>query len=66
MAKVVGVDQSRFKRCTCNGCASIIEYTMNEVSRCDYKDYDGTSDTNYSIACPKCGKSVTVYPYARH
>ncbi len=65
MARVIGVDQTKFKQCTCGDCGSIIEYTINEVSRSTSTDYTGSSDTYYYITCPKCQKWVTVYPYTR-
>ena len=60
MVKVVGIDESAKKRVTCRSCASILEYTRNEIQEHSYTDYGGGRDTDYFIVCPSCAERVTV------
>lgn len=63
MVQVVGKDQSAVKRTTCRGCASILEYTLSEVSRGFSSDYTGGTDYYNYIRCPVCSKEVYVKGY---
>lgn len=56
MAKVVGRDESVVKRATCKNCASIIEYTPNEVTSYFASDYGGGRDEYFKLNCPNCGQ----------
>lgn len=56
MAKVVGKDDTKLKRITCEGCTSIIEYIPNEV-QCRS---DGDGDVTHWITCPCCNKDVFI------
>ena len=55
MARVVGRDDSVIKRATCKNCASIIEYTPNEVISYIASDYGGGRDEYFKLCCPNCG-----------
>ena len=59
MIKVVGIDDSAIKRITCRSCASILEYTQNEVKRIKHSyDYLGDFSVSDGIKCPKCHSNV--------
>lgn len=61
MPKVVGIDSSVFKRVTCRGCGSVIEYAPNEVRNLhNGTDYSGGSDGSDGFNCPNCGKEVAT------
>jgi RNase P subunit RPR2 len=60
MVQIVGKDQSVYKRITCRNCATILEYTPNEVQKRVTKDYGGGTDVTEYIQCPNCAKDVTV------
>lgn len=60
MAKVVGKDKKAVKRVTCSGCASIVEYTQNEVKEINGRDYGGGPDGCTYITCPQCQKRITL------
>lgn len=60
MPTVVGKDDKHVHRCTCKNCASILEYTKNEVDEVNGKDYYGGSDGYEYINCPTCGKRVIL------
>lgn len=59
MPKVVGQDQSVYKRITCRKCAAINEYTPNEV-RVLWQglDYGGGSDGAKGFNCANCGAQI--------
>ena len=57
---VVGVDQQAIKRATCRSCASILEYTPSDVVEWQNRGYDGSSDTEYYLPCPKCKNHVVL------
>jgi RNase P subunit RPR2 len=63
MVKIVGKDERAVKRTTCVRCASILEYTLNEVSRIVVRDYGGGSDSYNTIQCPNCASSIQVKGY---
>lgn len=63
MVIVVGSDPTAVKRCTCLGCASILEYTKSEIQSRQVRDYTGCVDTYYAIVCPRCGQDVMVNRY---
>lgn len=59
MPKVVGQDQTVYKRITCNHCGAINEYTPNEVRTLwSGTDYSGGSDGAKGFNCAGCGKEV--------
>lgn len=59
MVKVIGRDETAVKRITCPGCASILEYTQNEVKRIRHNcDYLGDCDYDDGIKCPECDGNV--------
>lgn len=60
MPKIVGKDQSIYKRITCKHCASIIEYLPVEVKVLRTTDYAGGVDVREYIACPKCCREVVI------
>lgn len=59
MATVVGTDDRAKKRMTCNGCASIVEFTNGEIiTLWSGTDYGGGPDGAKGIKCPKCGENI--------
>lgn len=58
MAKVVGYDQSAYKRTTCHECAAIIEYTAKDLEEKTETDYTGSRDLVYILRCPGCGHGI--------
>ena len=60
MVKVVGRDESVVKRITCRGCASILEYTQNEVKSYHGRDISGGADGREWVNCPCCGGEVII------
>ncbi len=60
MVEIIGEDNSIKKRITCGNCASILEYTPNEIQEITTSDYLGDSDLIKFLNCPKCGKKVYV------
>lgn len=64
MAKVVGQDQSAYKRITCRRCAAIVEYVENEVRLLrNYADIDGGRNVEYGIICPQCSNEIITKHY---
>jgi len=57
MVKIVGKDESFVKRVTCRSCASILEYTLNEVREYHGTDYTGgvPNDTSQIYIDPTTG-----------
>ncbi len=60
MARVIGKSKQVEKRCTCQGCGSIVAYLPNEVKRRDGVDYGGGPDGDESIPCPNCGARIIL------
>lgn len=60
MVRVVGKEESAVKRITCRSCASILEYTRNEINRYIGRDYSGGPDGKEWIICPSCGSDITI------
>lgn len=58
MVKVIGRDEAAVKRTTCRSCASILEYTLNEVKNFISYDYGDLLVINYYVDCPNCGNKV--------
>lgn len=58
MVEIVGKDQKYVKRITCEKCASILEYTDNELKKYSGTDYSGGADGHEWIDCPCCGNKV--------
>lgn len=63
MVQIVGKDPAAIKRVTCKGCASLLEYTLSEVTSFNSTDYSGCSDDYHYITCPGCSKRVYVKGY---
>lgn len=62
MVTVVSVvpDRSVVKEVICRNCGSKLEYVPADIQKHSYKDYDGTSNTDYFIICPPCSNRVIV------
>ena len=60
MVTVVGIDQSAMKQTTCKNCASLLQYTQNEVQEYHDRDISGGADGSEWIDCPKCGQRVIL------
>lgn len=60
MVKVVGKDEKAVKRITCKSCASILEYTLNEVKSRHGTDYGGGPDGCEWVDCPSCGNKAII------
>lgn len=61
MVTVVGKNPLAMKRVTCRKCASILEYTPNEVFKTTINhDYLGDYDTVRAVQCPTCGHKQPV------
>ena len=61
MAKVIGHEPKLVKRCTCQNCAAIIEYTRSEIKNRFYKDGMPMTDEGRrieGITCPDCKEFV--------
>jgi len=59
MAKVIGFDETKYKRFTCYSCAAIVEYAPNEVG------WNGQRDEGCKIMglfCPNCNKFHRTNP----
>lgn len=64
MPKVVGQDQTIYKRITCRQCGSINEYTPNEVRDLwKGRDIDGGMSVTQGFNCANCGKEVITKSY---
>lgn len=53
-------DKNVVKRCTCSNCGSLLEYTPNDVTYKNYKDYDGSSYRYAEFNCPNCSKLIQI------
>lgn len=60
MVKVVGIDRNAVRRITCKECASILEYTTNDVQTHTGTDYRGWERGCTYVNCPNCRKGVTI------
>lgn len=60
MVKIVGRDERAVKRITCRKCASILEYTENEVKSRHGVDYSGGADGTEWVDCPSCGGQAII------
>lgn len=58
MAKVIGLDSTFLRQCSCKKCASIIEYSLNELRQYTYKDISQCVEVVYWIPCPSCGNKI--------
>jgi hypothetical protein len=58
--KVVGFAKQAKYRCTCRGCAAIVEYTLREVKSKYVNDYGGGGDMQHTITCPNCTRAIYV------
>lgn len=57
----IGKDVSAVKRTTCYNCATVLEYTKNDIFRHKHSfDYLGDYSTDDAITCPNCNKPVIV------
>jgi RNase P subunit RPR2 len=60
MPTIVGKDPEKVRRCTCNNCASILEYTLSETRTRVVFDYSGDSETIRELTCSGCGHVIQV------
>lgn len=60
MIQIVGKDQKHIHTISCKNCASVLEYTRNEVKEQHGKDYSGGSDGCEYIWCPACNHKVVI------
>ena len=60
MVKIVGRDDNHVKRVTCRVCASVLEYTLNEVKEYHGTDIGGGPDGCEWVDCPNCGKRAVI------
>ena len=60
MVDIVGYDEEKKKKVTCNQCTAILKYSLSEVKTWVDTDYTGGSDTVSYIDCPGCGHRVAV------
>lgn len=60
MAKKIGTDKKFIKTITCKNCASIIEYTLQEIKEVNGRDYSGGADGCRYIDCPECSKRILL------
>jgi hypothetical protein len=59
MPKIIGQDQSVYKRATCQHCGAINEYTPKEVQILwKGKDISGTMEVTKGFSCGQCGDVV--------
>lgn len=59
MAKVIGFEESSYKKFVCYHCCAIIQYAPNETY------YPGSTDEGTKIEglkCPNCGDFVRTNP----
>ena len=56
--KVISVDPSVYKRCTCKNCGSVLEYTPSDVQVKSVSDYTGSTEHYKCIECPVCGEQI--------
>ena len=59
MAKVIGFDESVYKKFVCSGCAAIVQYAPNEDKYTDRAD-EGTQIKG--LKCPNCGNFHRTNP----
>ncbi len=64
MPRVVGQDQSVYKRFTCRHCGAVNEYLPNEV-RILYqgRDISGCMEVTKGFNCANCSKEVFTESY---
>lgn len=48
------------KAVTCGTCKADLEYEYADVDSYSYRDYGGTAETYYRIACPSCKNYCSV------
>jgi|JI9StandDraft_1071089.scaffolds.fasta_scaffold694515_2 RNase P subunit RPR2 len=60
MVTVVGRDESKVKRVTCRGCASVLEYKQSEVQSRHGRDISGCADGEDYVICPDCGGRAVI------
>lgn len=53
-------DPQAVKRCLCQNCASVLEYTRSDTQKRSHRDYTGCTDTWRVIVCPTCSADVRV------
>lgn len=60
MTRVIGKDVREVHQVTCRNCASIVEYTKDELERRVHIDYTGGKDYHHGLECPQCSNFITV------
>jgi len=64
MPKVIGQDQSVYKKKTCKNCGAINEYVPNDlIDIKTNRDYLGDYDIYKGFNCAGCGKEVIIKDY---
>jgi hypothetical protein len=62
MVKIVGRDEAKVKRVTCQSCAAVLEYTDMEIKESRYSCMGESSGHDY-VECPNCpGLKKAVIP----
>jgi len=59
MAKVVKIKDPELQ-VTHKDCGAVIAYYPNELEEYNHQYYDGSSDLEYFLKCPNCGKKFKV------
>jgi len=59
MPKVIKIDPPE-KTVKHADCGAIIAYYPNELRPYNHQYYDGSSDMEYYLTCPNCGKEIKV------
>lgn len=58
--EVIGKDESKKWKATCNNCSAILLYLPVDVKYSTSSDYSGVSDTTAYIKCPECKNTIYV------
>ena len=59
MAKVIGFNESKFKKFTCQGCYAVVQYTPVEDK---YTDRTNGGMKIKGLYCPNCGSFHRTNP----
>lgn len=61
--KVISVDPSVYKRCTCKNCGSVLEYLPSDKQQGVDVNYTGDKEFYRCIVCPVCDREVRLHGY---
>ena len=66
VVKVISDKPVKTKRQICPKCGYELEYTGEDIESFTSSSYDGSSDTNYLIRCPRptCRETIYVSRYS--